>query len=192
MRIQNSKLIIAVLCLLAGVLGCQQPNQSMIVIIEGDGGFPSELVGVWKTQDEKWEIDFLPDGSIREVRISLGGVRLQPGKTLKFDISDWQGKAEYVPGEWKVFYVEEQRELTVYLEIKHLYNDVGNHAIEGNNIDILSGRLSADMREWVADLQTMGKIEALMFEGWTLVERRELHDFDEPEFRGRLVFRQDW
>lgn len=191
-KFTKTKLIIFILCLVSFVLGCQRPNHSMVVVIESDGGFPAELVGVWRTQDEQWEIEFLPDGSIREALFPLGAVRLQPGKTLQFDIPEWQGQAKYVPGQWKVFYVEALRELTVFLEIEHFYNDVGNHAIEGNNTDILSGTFSADMQEWTADLLTMGKIDALMFEGWTLVERKELHDFDEPQFRGRLVFRQDW
>lgn len=182
----------AVLCVPAALSGCQRGSRGMEVTLDGKGGFPSELAGTWKTQDAKWEIAFLGDGSIREALIPLGGVRLRPGQTLRFDIPDWQGKAEYVPGVWKVFYAEELRELTVYLEIKHLYNDVGNHAIEGNNTDILSGTLSADMRVWTADLQTMGKIDALMFEGWTLVERRDFINFEEPMYRGTLIFQQAW
>lgn len=192
MRIENTKLIIAVLCLLAGVLGCQQPNQSMIVIIEGDGGFPSELVGVWKTQDEKWEIEFLPDGSIREALIPLGSIRLQPGETKTFEMPRFEGRGEFNAGQWSVFWNQEQRELGVVLVIDHFYQDVGNHAVEGASTDFIFGEVSKDFSRWTAVLNTQSYLEALLFEGWTLVERNEMADDKEPIYRGHLIFQQEW
>jgi hypothetical protein len=184
--------ILFVLMSLALFAGCGPDRRVMQVDIEGTKTFPRELVGTWKTQDGQWEIEFLPDGYIKEAKIPLGGQRLQPGKILRFDIPKYEGKAEYEPGIWKVFYESEQRELTVVLELKHFYHDVGHHAVEGNNTDILSGSFSEDMSEWTPDLQTFGKVDALIFEGWTLIERKEFVHFEEPQYRGTLVFKKSW
>lgn len=165
--------------------GCANPTK---VVLLGNESFPKEVAGVWVSEDKTWTIVFEETGAIEYAIIPLGEIRIQPGKITRFSIPKYEGKGIYEPGDWQVAYSSEGRELGVTLELKHFYQDVGNHAIEGQTTDYLVGRLYEDNKTWIADLQSSGKIEALIFDGWTLKERREMINNPEPEYRGKVVF----
>lgn len=166
--------------------GCAPLQRDMRVTVAGGGEFPDELAGTWRSEDGKWEVILEPDGEIREALIPLGDIRLQPGKVLTFP-TRFEGKGIFEPGLWEVNYAPKTRELTVTLEIKHFYQDVGNHSVEGFQTDVLAGFINDEGR-WIVELYTSGKIDALIWEGWTLIERREIFSFNEPTNRGELIF----
>ena len=167
--------------------GCQAGHRGQEIIIEGEGTFPPEAAGVWKTDDDKWEIEFRKDGSIVSAVIPLGNIRLRPGKVKKFP-TRFEGKGVFEPGLWQIYYDTQTSEMTVVLAIDHFYQDVGNHSLEGDQTDFLSGPLDLDTNQWFVDLHTQGKIEVLIWDGWTLLERKDLVTHKEPVQRGSLLF----
>ena len=178
-------------CLVLSLLsGCQDPGRGVEVIITGDGQFPDELVGKWVDEKEDWEFVFEPDGRISTSVIALGKVRIVPGEVTRFP-TRFGGKGIFEPGLWTVTYHPESRELAVEVVIEHFLQDVGNQSIEGSTPELLVGPVSADGSRWDVDLFTSGKMEALIYDGWTLIERKELFSFDEPSFRGTLIFTKE-
>ena len=178
-------------CLVLSLLsGCQDPRRGVEVIIDGAGQFPDELVGKWVDQKEDWEFVFEPDGRISTSVIALGKVRIVPGEVTRFP-TRFGGKGIFEPGLWTVTYHPEGRELAVEVVIEYFLQDVGNHSMEGHTRDLLVGPVSEDGRRWDVDLFSSGKIEALIYDGWTLIERKEILSFDEPTSRGSLIFEKE-
>ena len=168
--------------------GCQSGYKGQEIIVEGEGGFPPQAAGVWKTENGSWEIEFRKDASIVSAVVPLGNIRLYPGKVKKFPIPKYEGKGIFEPGLWQVFYDTNARELTVVLAVDHFYQDVGNHSLEGSQTDYLSGTLDLEAGEWLANVHTQGRIEALIWEGWTLIERKEIVNNPEPIQRDPVLF----
>ena len=179
--------VVSILVFFACLTGCQSRYKGQEIVIEGEGTFPPEAAGVWKTDKGNWEIEFRKDGSIVSAVIPLGRIRMYPGK-VKTLTTRFKGKGIFEPGLWQVFYEVESGEMTVILETKHFFQDVGRHSVEGNQKDFLSGRLDIEAGEWYADLDTQGKIEALIYDDWTLIERKVITDFQEPVQRDPLLF----
>lgn len=165
------------------VLGCQGlSNRGVEVVVEGDGEFPEFLVGRWKANGKSgWELVFEPDGTISSAVIALGRIKMTPGKVTRLP-TRYGGKAVFEPGLWTVFYSPEHRELSVQVVIEHFYQDLGPHAIEGNNTDILVGPVSQDGKVWRAEWFMLGKYIAL------IPEPNEFSNVTEPLFRKSLIF----
>lgn len=170
--------------------GCEGPRRGVEVLIEGDGEFPEFIAGKWVDEKGDWEFVFEPDGRISTSVIPLGKVRIVPGEVTQFP-TRFGGKGIFEPGHWTVTYSPEDRELAVEVVIEHFLQDVGNHSMEGHTTDLLVGPVSEDGRRWDPDLFSSGKIEALIYDGWTLIERKEILSFDEPTFRGSLIFTKE-
>jgi hypothetical protein len=182
---------ICLLIVLAGLCGCQNPGKKYVQItVENDGKFPAELAGTWVNEEQGWKIVLEKDGFIPTMIIPMGLTEVYPGRETRFEIPKFEGKAIYRPGIWKVHFDPQPRELAITVEIEYFYHDVGNHAVEGSSIDYLSGPVSEDGQTWTPVLQSSGFVDALMFEGWTLKERNNLFDWDEPVWRGELVFQK--
>ncbi|MBP8605169.1 MAG: hypothetical protein KBI46_04925 [Phycisphaerae bacterium] len=171
--------------------GCGQPHKGVKIIVEGGGKFPAELAGKWVCPEQGWTIELDKNGYIPFMIIPMGRTEMHPGKETSFEIPKYQGKAIYRPGLWTVSWSPATRELGITVELAYFYHDVGNHAVEGSTTDYLIGKVSEDGKTWKPDLQTMGFVDALLFEGWTLKERRNLFDDKEPVWRGEVVFQKE-
>ncbi len=162
------------------------------VVVEGDGQFPEELVGSWKTEGEtRWEFVFDKDGSISSAMIELCRTRIKPGQVTTYS-TKFGGKGIVRPGPWKVHYDPESRELAVEVVIDYFYQDIGPNAMEGNPTFFFAGTISADGKVWNADKLGSGKFVVLLGQGPlksdTVVENKVLADVAELESRGSVVF----
>jgi hypothetical protein len=131
--------------------GCQSSaGNGVEVTIDGIAQFPNFLVGTWKAEEDGWEFVFEPDGKISSAIVSIGRVKLQPGKTTTVPMQ-MDGKGVYEPGQWSVQYSHQQRELVVEIAIDHFRIELGNDVIEGRTRDFFVGSVSADGKSWWAD-----------------------------------------
>ncbi len=80
--------------------------------------------------------------------------------------------------------------MTVVLAVDHFYQDVGPNSLEGDQTNILSGTLDLEAGEWFVDLHTQGKIEALIWDGWTVIDRKVITDETEPVQRDSLLLKK--
>jgi hypothetical protein len=127
--------------------GCHSSNKkSMDVIVDGNGIFPENVAGIWRSDNDAWEFDILPDGKIAWAIISLGYVKIEPGKTTR--ISKEGVKGVFEPGLWTVWYLQKQRELTVEITINHFRTEHGKNIIHGKTRDIFTGSVSQDGTLW--------------------------------------------
>ena len=166
---------------LAGLVSCQNTNNAIEVIIDGDGRFHESLAGRWRANEDFWEIQFEPDGTISSAIISMGGVKIIPGKTTRFP-SRGGGEGVFKPGKWLVQYSPDTRQLMVKVVVEHFYIQMGTHALEGNLTDILTGPVSEDGTVWSVEWYNSGKLIAY------IPEPNEFHNQPEPEWRGALIF----
>ena len=77
-------LLLVYIFLAAALAGCQNSaayKNGVEVTVDGDGQFPAFLVGTWKAEEGGWEFVFEPDGKISSAIVSIGRVKLQPGRT---------------------------------------------------------------------------------------------------------------
>ena len=145
------QLLILVGCavIFTALIGCQNTNKAVKVIIEGEGEFPESLVGTWKSNPhDGWEITFQPGGSISSVRHYFGKRILKPGQ-INDAPTRIGGKCIYEPGPWLVQYNPETGELFVEITIKHYYIEMAGGAMEGRISDELIGVVSEG--KWEAD-----------------------------------------
>ena len=162
------------------------------VVIEGDGQFPEELVGLWKTEGKRgWEFGFDKDGSISSAVIELCRAKIIPGQATTYP-TRFGGKGIVEPGQWKVHYDPESRELAVEVVIEYFYQDIGPDAMEGNPTFFFAGTISADGKVWNADKFGSGKLVVLLGQGPVksdkVVENKVLADVSQLEDRGSVVF----
>jgi len=133
--------------------GCQdgdRRNSGIEVFIEGDGEFPQSLVGTWRANEDSWEFVFEPDGTISSAVISLGKVRIKPGQVTTIPMK-MGGKGVIEPGEWMVYYVPADRELTVKTSLRNFHIEIGKGVLEGKSKDIFVGDVSEDGKFWTAE-----------------------------------------
>ena len=155
------------------------------VIIDGDGQFPAFLVGTWQADRSGWEIVFEPDGTIASAVVSIGRVRMQPGKVTTVPMV-LGGKGVFEPGQWTVEYSQERRELIVEIVIAHFRTELGDAVLQGQTRDFFVGPVSADGQLWWADRFSYPKY---------IADTKEHPNFELPSDpndnpRGRLVFKK--
>ncbi|MDH4240322.1 MAG: hypothetical protein OEW48_12235 [Phycisphaerae bacterium] len=132
---------------LGGCQGLSGEKSGVEVIIEGGGGFPEFLVGVWRADKGGWEFVFEPDGTISSAVVGLGMVRMKPGEVTTVPMK-MGGKGIYEPGEWVVHYIPAGRELMVRISLKNVYVKMGDSVLEGNSTDVFAGPILKDDKVW--------------------------------------------
>lgn len=140
-----------ILILLFG--GCRSSGSDksgIEVSIDGDGRFPSFIVGTWKADQGGWEIVFEPDGKISSAVVSLGRVRMKPGQVTTKHMK-LGGKGIFKPGLWTVQYSQAKRELIVEITIENFRVELGENIVQGQTRDFFVGMVSADGRFWWAE-----------------------------------------
>jgi hypothetical protein len=115
--------------------------------VEGGGEFPSFLAGRWQARQQGWEFQFEPDGRISSAVISLGRVRIAPGKTTKAPTRSGN-EALFTPGRWTVHYAPSTRELTVRITMEHVRIEMAGNLVEGSSTDIFVGPVDPSGRTW--------------------------------------------
>jgi len=139
------------LCLFALFLfGCNSHRKAVEVIIDGNGRFPKNLAGLWRSENNVWDIYLKPDGKISWAVISLGEVKIEAGKTRIVPMRQG-GKGVFEPGQWSVIYLQRQRELSVEIAIDYFRTELGESVIHGKTRDIFTGTVSKDGTLWKAD-----------------------------------------
>jgi len=132
--------------------GCQKKaanSNGVEVLVDGDGQFPAFLVGTWKADQGGWEIVLGPDGKISSAVVSLGRVKMVPGKVTTIPM-ELGGKGVFQPGLWTVQYLQEQRELIVEIAIESFRVDLGENIVQGRTRDFFVGEVSKDGTLWWA------------------------------------------
>ena len=137
------------------VTGCQSTNDSMHnetesvnVVIEGQSDFPNFLVGTWMANDKSgWEIVIEPNGSISSAVHTIARERLQPAQTKTVPAKQG-GEGIFEAGNWLVQYNSDNRELTVEITLDHFNIQMGSEMVEGSSLDILTGIVSKDGKQW--------------------------------------------
>lgn len=153
------KKIFIILCLLSVFFtGCQGPvkQKPVEVTIEGGGKFPGFLAGRWEADEGGWQFLFEPNGIISSMVHSMGRVELEPGKTARVPMKMGK-KSIFEPGEWIVDYESATRILTVKIELKHFYTEIGTGTIKGSFSDVFIGPVSEDKLIWNANWTTFLK-----------------------------------
>ena len=136
---------------LAGLVGCQNANSGVDVIIEGGGKFPEFLVGRWKDEQKGWEFVFEPDGTISSAVIDSGFMAVVPSEGIATKPMKMDGKAVYELGRWTVQYSPNQRKLSVEVVVDFFHVDIGRDALEGYSLDWFVGPVSEDGTQWEAE-----------------------------------------
>lgn len=131
--------------------GCKSlAGDGVEVTIDGIGQFPDFLVGTWKAEEGGWEFVFEPDGTISSAVVSIGRVKLRPGRKTVVPMQ-MGGKGIYKPGRWSVQYSHKQRELIVEIVIDHFRVELDDDVVEGSTRDFFIGSVSTDGKSWWAD-----------------------------------------
>jgi len=143
--------LLLVLCLLVSLLnGCRNNTvnkNSVEVIVEGNGQFPAFLVGRWKADRGGWEIVFEPDGKISSAIVSIGRVKMIPGRTTTVPM-ELGGKGVFNPGLWTVQYLPDQRQLIVEIALESFRIEMGENIVKGRTRDFFVGEISKDGTLW--------------------------------------------
>jgi hypothetical protein len=150
-----SLVVCSILTLLAA--GCSSlrntPARNVEVIAEGSGQFPDSLSGRWKADRDGWEFVFERHGGIASAVISLGRVRVTPGRKTVVPTRTG-GEAVFDPGPWTVHYVPSTRELTIKITMDYVRVEMAGNTLEGNSTDVFSGALSPAEGIWQAEWTT--------------------------------------
>jgi hypothetical protein len=137
--------------------GCGHPphgrSAGMRVVVEGHLPFPDTLAGTWKADRDGWEFTLAPDGSISSAVISLGRVRVVPGRTTAVPTTTGS-TATFTPGPWTVLYDPGTRELTVRITMAHIHADLGGSLLEGSSTDVFNGPVSPAGDTWKVEWTT--------------------------------------
>jgi hypothetical protein len=148
--------------------GCGHPPASRAadvrVVVEGHLPFPATLAGTWKADRNGWEFTFTSDGSISAAVISLGRVRVVPGRTSEVPTKAGS-TATFTPGPWTVEYDPGTRELTVRITMAHVRADLGGNSLEGSSTDVFAGPVSPAGDTWKVEWTTFTHYTAHTPEG---------------------------
>ncbi len=143
--------------------GCSHPLRSgdgnRKATVEGGGRFPSSLAGRWKARQHGWEFEIGPDGRISSAILSLGRVRVVPGKTTTVPTQSGD-KAVLTPGVWTVDYLPGSRELTVRITMDYVRVEMAGNILEGSSTDIFVGPVAPNDRTWQTQWTTFTRYTA--------------------------------
>jgi hypothetical protein len=143
--------------------GCSRPlkdeAETVRVIVEGGGKFPSSLAGQWQASQHGWEFQLEPDGRISSAVISLGRVRVVPGQTATMPTRSGN-EAVFTPGLWTVHYAPITRELTVKITMDHVRVEMAGNILEGSSTDTFVGPISPEDGLWQVQWTTFTRYAA--------------------------------
>jgi len=143
--------------------GCSRPVSrpagAVDVMVEGPGAFPTTLAGRWQASRDGWELELEPDGQIAAAIVSLGRVRVIPGKTTTVPtVSGHEGV--FTPGPWTVHYTPETRELTVRITLSHVRVEMAGNILEGSSTDTFVGPVDLVAGTWQTQWTTFTRYVA--------------------------------
>lgn len=143
---------------LVALTGCQggsTPASSAVSVqIDGPGQIPPGIAGRWKADRDGWEFEFAPDGQIVSAVLSLGRVKIEPGKAVTVPTKGG-GEGVFEPGDWTVHYVPANSELTVKIAMDHVRVEMGGNILEGATTDTFSGVVSPADGVWQVNWTTL-------------------------------------
>ena len=149
-RAMRRFLLLLVLCLSVSLLnGCQDNlyKSGVEVTVEGGGQFPAFLVGRWVADTGGWEFVFDSEGKITSAVVSIGRVKLTPGRTTTVPM-EMGGKGTFKPGLWTVHYLPEQRQLIVEIAIESFRVELADNVVKGRTRDFFIGQVTSDGTQW--------------------------------------------
>jgi hypothetical protein len=125
--------------------GCQSENrkQPQAAAVQ----LPPEIAGIWKAQDSPWQIVLSQDGKVSSAILPLGEVEVKPNQKTMVEMKDGNMSA-YTAGNFEVNYNSLSRELEVTIEMKSIHVVILDESLDGNSMDIFSGRVSEDGKIW--------------------------------------------
>ena len=155
----NSRWALLICGLATAMTGCRQPLErqpsSVQVVVDG-GEFPASLAGRWQAEQHGWEFVLEPGGRISSAVISLGRVRVVPGRTTTVPTKSGS-QAVFTPGAWIVHYVPATRELTVRITMAHVRVEMAGNIVEGSSTDVFEGPVSPAGDTWQVQWTTFTK-----------------------------------
>ena len=128
-----------------------KPNTSPVeVIIDGDGPFPQQLVGVWVTQDEQIHLGFKfkKDGSISKMLHGFAGEVNITGKPIYLEGIDPNNYATYVFAPLQITYNPDYKELSVKVELENYVMKIPGGILQGHSEDYFTGTITDDWKYW--------------------------------------------
>jgi hypothetical protein len=135
---------------------CQEPTDSKIHTdgaVQSSKQFPGFIAGTWKGDKLGWEIVFAPDGTITSAVIALGQVRIKPNQ-----ITEVQGREGepgiFEAGDCEVEYDIESREMSVTIEMKRVFAEIGRGTLDGTCGYFIVGGILEDKKTWDAEVFT--------------------------------------
>ncbi|MFA6176063.1 MAG: hypothetical protein WC765_05745 [Phycisphaerae bacterium] len=130
---------------------CQESvkkERAVEVIVEDSNQFPEFLVGRWKAEGNRgWEFVFERNGTISSIVHTLGTVHLKPNEITTVPMK-MDGQSIYEPGKWVVDYEPTTNILTVEIDLKSFYLEIGTGTVEGSCSDIFTGPISENKLIW--------------------------------------------
>ena len=117
------------------------------------------MAGRWQASQHGWEFEFEPNGRISSAILSLGRVRVVPGKTTTMPTRSGH-QAVFTPGPWTVHYIPSTRELTVEIVMDHVRVEMGGNIVEGSSTDTFVGPVAASNRTWQVQWTTFTRYVA--------------------------------
>jgi hypothetical protein len=142
--------LLLICCVFVSLLnGCRNNiyKNGVEVTVEGNGQFPASLVGRWIADTGGWEIVFDPEGKITSAIVSIGRVKLVPGRTTTVPM-EMGGKGIFTPGLWTVHFLPDQRQLIVEITIESFRIELAENIIKGRTRDFFIGRVTKDGTQW--------------------------------------------
>jgi hypothetical protein len=148
--------LIHVLALLL-LTGCNRPVDDPAVgvkaVVESTQELPDFLAGRWTADQHGWELVFERDGHISSAVVSLGRVRIVPGRTTTMPTRGGS-EAVFTPGPWLVHYESDTRVLTVKITLDHVRLEMAGNILEGSSTDVFAGPISPAGDTWQAQWTT--------------------------------------
>ena len=135
--------------------GCQESTETKNATeraIKDDRQFPKFVSGKWEGDKWGWEMVFGPENTLSSAVIPLGRVKIRPYQTT--EVQGRKGEPGiFEAGDCEVKYDIESREMSVTIEMKRVYMDMGG-IVDGSCAYFLVGDFSEDGKIWYADVFT--------------------------------------
>jgi len=133
----------------------QKDGNEAAAAVEGGDAFPAFLVGTWRAEDESgWEITFEPNGTISSAVIAFGKVRIRPNQ--KTEVHGRKGEPGiFEAGDCEAYYDQLSREMSVVIDMKRIYAEIGGGIIDGTAKYYIAGSISEEGEVWDTDVSTL-------------------------------------